>query len=54
MVVNEHPLTYTQTLFYKLDLQRDVKKNTHKYIITKFVAKNDFIYNKISFDTIIL
>lgn len=31
-----------------LDLQRDNNK-THTYIFTKFVAKNVFIYNNISF-----
>lgn len=46
MAVNDHPLTCPQSLFYKyykclLDLQ--------KYKIAKFLAKNVFIYNKISF-----
>lgn len=48
MAVNDHALTCTQSLFYKyyynkclLDLQ--------KYKIAKFLAKNVFIYNKISF-----
>lgn len=46
MAVNDHHLTCTQSLFYKyykclLDLQ--------KYKIAKFLAKNVFIYNKISF-----
>lgn len=39
MVVNEHPLTCTQTLFYKLDLQRDINKNQTSILLQNLLPK---------------
>lgn len=52
MVVNEYPLytvTCSQSLFYMPDLQRDIYKTHTSTLLIKCVAKNYFIYNKISF-----